>query len=301
MSAMRVTLQPFRDRNKMARFRGVAANGEVVFQSEAYRSTNKRNQTMERLAGAILKALPALLVLLLIGCTTCGCKSTQNLSQTEMQARLATLTEQVRLAQIKSGSPVVADFLSNVPESGAAGFTSTKRALRNPDGTPLVLNGVVQYEEGTAVGLSNSMREFGAVDKAIFVLGGWAPNWLTGDTAKDATVDGLFLYMESPGGGTGLDAEFAAVWAAAPAQEKEAAAAAVAKSYEAMKGLMVEVTTAAGTQAQGVLKQVLKATPYGAASAAVDAIVTVAKDGKTEDVQGTIVAPFTTLPGPATP
>lgn len=249
---------------------------------------------------AWLSAAAMVLAVILIGCTTCGCKSTRNLSQTEMQARMATLTEQVRLAQIKSGSPVVADFLSNVPKSGAAGFTSTKRALRNPDGTPLVLNGVVQYEEGTAVGLSNSMRDFAAVDKAIFVLGGWAPNWLTGDTAKDATVDGLFLYMESSNGTTGLDAEFAAIWAAAPAKEKEAAAAAVAKSYEAMKGMVVEVTTAAGTQAQGILKQVLKATPYGAASAAVEAIVTVATDGKNEDVQGTIIAPFTTLPA-ATP
>jgi hypothetical protein len=236
-----------------------------------------------------------LLILFCVILLIAGCKSTNNLSQTEMQARLATLTEAVRLAQIKSGSPVVADFLSNVPKSGAAGFTSTKRALRNPDGTPLVLNGVVQYEEGTAVGLSNSMREFGAVDKAIFVLGGWAPNWLTGDGAKDCTVDGLFLYIESPGGSSGLDAEFAAVWAQATADEKMAAANAVRLSIEARKGLIVEGITATGAAVVGVLKEVYKATPIGAASAAVEVLL----EANGKRTEATITEPFNTLPASA--
>ena len=51
---MVVTLQPFSDRNGKPRFRGVAANGEIVFASEAYSSAGKRTQTMRRLAGATI-------------------------------------------------------------------------------------------------------------------------------------------------------------------------------------------------------------------------------------------------------
>ena len=99
-----------------------------------------------------------------------GCKSTQTLSQTEMQARLATLTEAVRLEQVRSGSPVVADFLGNVPKSGAAGYTQVQRVVRNPDGTPLILpDGKPAMEGGVAVGLLNSMRDFGNVDQAWLV------------------------------------------------------------------------------------------------------------------------------------
>lgn len=54
MKQMQVRLQPFRDRAHKPRFRGVAKNGEIVFASEAYSSTAKRDQTMARLADALL-------------------------------------------------------------------------------------------------------------------------------------------------------------------------------------------------------------------------------------------------------
>ena len=153
-----------------------------------------------------------------------GCRSTQNLSQTEMQARLATLTEQVRLEQVRSGSPVVADFLGNVPKSGAAGYTQVQRVVRNPDGTPLILpDGKPAMEGGVAVGLLNSMRDFGNVDQAWLVLGGWARNPLTGEVSRDATLDGMFTYVTGGGVGSTVNSEFAAVWAGAPAVEKAAA------------------------------------------------------------------------------
>jgi hypothetical protein len=49
---MTIRLQPFTDRNKKPRFRGVAGNGEIVFASEAYSTAQKRTQTMLRLIAA---------------------------------------------------------------------------------------------------------------------------------------------------------------------------------------------------------------------------------------------------------
>mgnify|MGYP001246061491 CR=1 FL=1 len=222
-----------------------------------------------------------------------GCKSTRNLSQTEMQARLASLTEQVRLAQVQSGSPVVADFLSNVPKSGAAGYTQVQRVVRNPDGTPLLLaDGRPAMEGGVAVGLLNSMRDFGNVNQAWLVLGGWARNPLTGEVSRDATLDGLFTYVSGGGFGSTVNSEFATVWAQAPAAEKAAAAEAVRKALEARKGLIVEGIAATGEAAKGILREVYKATPAGAGLAAVEVLL----EAGGKQVPATVTEPFLTLP-----
>lgn len=222
-----------------------------------------------------------------------GCTSTRNLSQTEMQARVASLTEQVRLAQIQSGSPVVADFLSNVPKSGAAGYTQVKRVVRNPDGTVLLLpDGTPATEGGTAVGLLNSMRDFGDVQQAWLVLGGWARNPLTGEVSRDATLDGMFTYVTGSAVGSTVSPQFAEVWAKATPAEKTAAAEAVKVALEARKGMLVEGLTAAGTVATGILKEVYRATPAGAGLAAVEALIAV--DG--QDTPVTITAPYVTMP-----
>lgn len=222
-----------------------------------------------------------------------GCKSTQNLSQTEMQARLATLTEQVRLEQVRSGSPVVADFLGSVPKSGAAGYTQVQRVVRNPDGTPLILpDGKPAMEGGVAVGLLNSMRDFGNVDQAWLVLGGWARNPLTGEVSRDATLDGMFTYVTGGGVATTVNSEFAAVWAQAPANEKAAAAEAVRKALEIRKGMIVEGIAATGEAVRGVLKEVYRATPAGAGLAAVEVLL----DSGGKEVPATVTEPFRTLP-----
>ncbi|MBT4819475.1 MAG: hypothetical protein HON70_27450 [Lentisphaerae bacterium] len=222
-----------------------------------------------------------------------GCKSTRTLSQTEMQARLAAVTEQVRLAQVRSGSPVMADFLSNVPDSGAAGYTQVKRVVRNPDGTPLILpNGQPAMEGGVAVGLLNSMRDFGNVDQAWLVLGGWARNPLTGEVSRDATLDGLFTYVTGGGVASTVNSEFAAVWAAAPAAEKAAAAEAVRLALEVRKGMIVDGITATGEAARGILREVYRATPAGAGLAAVEVLL----DSNGQQIPATVTEPFRTLP-----
>lgn len=236
----------------------------------------------------------AMLAIIVLAVQVAGCKSTRNLSETEMQARLRTVSEAVRLAQIQSGRPVIADFLSSVPKSGAAGYTSSKRAVRDKDGQPVLLNGVVQFEEQLAVGLANSMREFGAVNEAYFVLGGWGVNPKTGDIQTNATVDGLYLWLTGPGGSSGLDSEFASVWANATPAEKTAAANAVKLAVEARKGLIVEGITAAGEVAKGVLKEVYSATPLGQAAAAVQVLLEKLDGSGT--VAATITEAYTTLP-----
>ena len=96
-----------------------------------------------------------------------------------------------------------------------------------------------------------------------------------------------------------MDSDFAAVWAGATATEKAAAADAVAKALEARKGLAVEIITATGDKAVGVLKEVYRGTPTGAALAAVEVLADVG--GK--DVKGTVIEPFGTTPDgtPAAP
>lgn len=248
-----------------------------------------KTHTMKR---TMAPAAAAAAVLLLAAAVT-GCRTTRNLSQTEMQARLATLTEQVRLEQVRSGSPVVADFLSNVPKSGAAGYTQVERVVRNPDGTPLILaDGRPAMEGGVAVGLLNSMRDFGNVDQAWLVLGGWARNPLTGEVSRDATLDGMFTHVSGGGFGSTVNREFAAVWAAAPAAEKAAAAEAVRLALEARKGLIVEGIAATGEVARGVLKEVYRATPAGAGLAAVEVLL----DAGGREVPATVTEPFRTLP-----
>mgnify|MGYP000945143851 CR=1 FL=1 len=222
-----------------------------------------------------------------------GCKSTQSLSQTEMQARLATLTEAVRLEQVRSGSPVVADFLGNVPKSGAAGYTQVQRVVRNPDGTPLILSdGKPAMEGGVAVGLLNSMRDFGNVDQAWLVLGGWARNPLTGEVSRDATLDGVFTYVTGGGVASTVNREFAAVWAEVPATEKAAAAEAVRKALEVRKGMIVEGIAATGEAVRGILKEVYRATPAGAGLAAVEVLL----ESGGKEVPATVTEPFRTLP-----
>ena len=90
-----------------------------------------------------------------------------------------------------------------------------------------------------------------------------------------------------------MDAEFAAIWAGAPAKEKQAAADAVAKALEARTGLLVEGITAAGEVATGVLKEVYRATPVGAASAAVGVLL---EKSTGEQVKASVVEPFQSLP-----
>lgn len=268
-------------------------------------ATNRKGKVATMQAERGWRAWQAVIVLtmLLAGAVLLGgCTSTRNLSETEAQARYRAITEAVRLEQIKSGSPVVADFLSNVPKSGAAGYTQVQRVVRNPDGSVLLVNGQPAMEGGVAVGLLNSMRDFGNVNQAWLVLGGWARNPLTGEVSRDATLDGLFAYVTGPGFGSNVDPEFAAVWADAPAKEKQAAADAVARALEGRKGLLVEGVTAAGEVAKGVLREVYRATPVGAATAAVEALIEQSGGSK---IPVTITEPFHTLPSaaatPATP
>jgi hypothetical protein len=249
-----------------------------------------RTNTMKRTTALVIACAGMLML------AATGCKSTQSLSQTEMQARLATLTEAVRLEQVRSGSPVVADFLGNVPKSGAAGYTQVKRVVRNPDGTPLILpDGQPAMEGGVAVGLLNSMRDFGNVDQAWLVLGGWARNPLTGEVSRDATLDGMFTYVTGGGVASTVNSEFAAVWAEAPAAEKAAAAEAVHKALEARKGMVVEGITATGEAARGILREVYRATPAGAGLAAVEVLL----DADGQQIPATVTEPFRTLPSAA--
>jgi hypothetical protein len=243
--------------------------------------------TMKRMAALVIAGAGMLML------AATGCKSTQSLSQTEMQARLATLTEAVRLEQVRSGSPVVADFLGNVPKSGAAGYTQVQRVVRNPDGTPLILpDGKPAMEGGVAVGLLNSMRDFGNVDQAWLVLGGWARNPLTGEVSRDATLDGMFTYVTGGGVASTVNREFAAVWAEAPATEKAAAAEAVRKALEVRKGMIVEGIAATGEAVRGILKEVYRATPAGAGLAAVEVLL----ESGGKEVPATVTEPFRTLP-----
>jgi hypothetical protein len=249
-----------------------------------------RTNTMKRTTALVIACAGMLML------AATGCKSTQSLSQTEMQARLATLTEAVRLEQVRSGSPVVADFLGNVPKSGAAGYTQVQRVVRNPDGTPLILpDGKPAMEGGVAVGLLNSMRDFGNVDQAWLVLGGWARNPLTGEVSRDATLDGMFTYVTGGGVASTVNSEFAAVWAEAPAAEKAAAAEAVRKALEARKGMIVEGITATGEAARGILREVYRATPAGAGLAAVEVLL----DADGQQIPATVTEPFRTLPSAA--
>jgi|GEM_PF-3063730 len=247
----------------------------------------KRFMRTNRMA-MVLIACAGLLIL-----AVAGCKSTRTLSQTEAQARLVTVTEQVRLEQVRSGSPVVADFLGNVPKSGAAGYTQVQRVVRNPDGTPLLLpDGMPAMEGGVAVGLLNSMRDFGNVDQAWLVLGGWARNPLTGEVSRDATLDGMFTYVTGGGVASAVNSEFAAVWAQAPAAEKAAAAEAVRQALEARKGMIVEGITATGEAARGILREVYRATPAAAGLAAVEVLL----DADGRQIPATITEPFRTFP-----
>lgn len=50
---MQVRLDLFQDRGGCTRFRGIAANGEIVFASEAYATPAKAKQTVKRLVGAV--------------------------------------------------------------------------------------------------------------------------------------------------------------------------------------------------------------------------------------------------------
>lgn len=246
-----------------------------------------KHDTMKRTVALAVAGAAMLLV------AATGCRSTQSLGQTEMQARLATLTEAVRLEQVRSGSPVVADFLGNVPKSGAAGYTQVQRVVRNPDGTPLILpDGKPAMEGGVAVGLLNSMRDFGNVDQAWLVLGGWARNPLTGEVSRDATLDGMFTHVSGGGVASTVNHEFAAVWAEAPAAEKTAAAEAVRKALEVRKGMIVEGVAATGEAVRGILREVHRATPVGAGLAAVEVLL----ESGGKQVPATVTEPFRTLP-----
>lgn len=236
-------------------------------------------------------------------CTGCGMRrSLGSLSRSQEEAKLETVTEQVRLAAANRGDTLMADFLAHVPKNGgASGYTERREPLKNPDGTYLLdSKGNVQYGHCTAIGLCASMRDFAGFQEAMLVLGGQAINPKTGQIAEGPYLNGLFAYFTGQTVSSGPNTEFAKVWANAPVSEKQAAAEAVARSLEAWKGLIVEGTTAAGEQVTGVLKQVLKATPYGAASAAVDAVITVASGTKDQkDVPATITAPFVSRPAGA--
>lgn len=234
--------------------------------------------------------LLALVSVMLASCKSMGIGS---LAKSQEQAKLESVTAAAREAAAARGDVVLADFLANVPKSGASGFTLRDKVVRDPTtGQPVLdQDGYVQYEKVLGVGLVNSMREIGGLQTAYLMLGGQAINPITGDIKPGPYVNGLFLYftgqIESK-----LDSEFAAVWADAPAKEKQAAAEAVAKGLTAWKGLIVEGVTAGGQQITGILKEVIKATPAGAASAAVDVLIEAA--GKT--TPATITAPFVSLP-----
>ena len=234
------------------------------------------------------------LALMASGCSTTAEK---NLSQTREQARQQGVTEGVRMAMVEKGTSQVADFLSNVPESGAVGYAENTRLrvdpatggfAKNPDGSYVM-------EKAVAIGKSNSMREIdmpaGQVELHL-VLGGMARNPKTGDFSDGGAMDGLWLWITAGGLSSGLDTDFAAVWANAPAAEKLAAAEAVAKAITARIGGWETVIDATGRTVKGILKEVGKSTPIGAGLAAVEVLL---DDGGT-DVTGTIVERFAGMP-----
>jgi len=171
---------------------------------------------------------------------------------------------------------------------------SVRKVLRTPDGTPVLLpDGRPAFEGGTAVGLINSMRDFRDVEEAWLVLGGWSRNPRTGEVSHDASLDGVFTYVAGEEVNSGVDADFAAVWARAPAREKAAAAEAVRQALAARKGMLVEGITAAGETTRGILREVRAATPVGAGRAAVEVLL---EDDAGQPVPATVTEPFRSLP-----
>jgi hypothetical protein len=243
------------------------------------------------------------LVIAVFAVAVSGCKSTENLSETQQQALMAAYNAQaVKLATSKDDDHI-AEFLSAMPESGAVGWAKSERpaygqdglVLKNPDGT-------IAFITDEAIGKSNSMRDFPAgVEEALFKLAGIAVNPKTGEilslggdrSAGEkvnglARLEGLSLYMKGNNAGSTMSAKFAQVWADKTVAEKNAAANGVKLALEAKKGMIVEILSATGDVVRGVLKEVSKATPMGAGLAAVEAIVTTA-DGT--EVSGHVVEP----------
>jgi len=236
-----------------------------------------------------------MMVWILTGCSTFGNKANakQILAQSELQARLDSVSADVRkLAIAQGGAPVIPDVLSITPEKGAAGASYKGKVARNPDLTPLLVGGKPVFEGSWAIGTSNSMRDVGNMSEAYLVLGGWAVNPKTGNLPDGAELDGLFLYMTGTNASSTMDSTFAAVWANASVAQKQAAADALLKYYQGKKDFVTSVITATGEQVTGIVKEVYSATPVGGAVAAVKALVDVA--GK--PVEGTFVAPYTVKP-----
>jgi len=250
---------------------------------------------------SLIELLVVIAVVAVLAAMVTGCslrRSVGTLAESQQQAQLATVTEDVRLAAAARGDVLFANFLSEVPKlGGAAGYTERREPLKNPDGSYLLdENGNVQYGHCVAIGLCASMRDIAGFDEAMLVLGGQAINPKDGKIEPGPYLNGLFAYLTGKGVSSGPSAAFAKVWADATVGEKQAAADAVARSLEAWKGLIVEGVTATGEQARGVLKEVLRATPAGVAAAAVDVVLQTV-DGKRQEA--TITAPFVSVPASA--
>lgn len=229
-------------------------------------------KTAMRMVGMLVAA--GLVVVSLVGCSS---KTSRMLAMTDEVARRQAQTEQVLLELAKRGNGVVADALAAMPESGAVGWTKTTRAVRDSKNEPARdPKGDVVFETGEAIGKSNSMRDLGNLEEATMILGGLARNLHTGEVEAGAAFDGFAIYVKGMQISSTMSTDFASVWANASVEEKRAAADAVKAAYEARKGMIVEGINAVGDVVSGTLTQVLRATPYGAGLAVVEAIATVA-------------------------
>ena len=242
---------------------------------------------MMKHATAITVALGALL---LAGCGTIGSKSPSP-EQLAMEAQYQALVRQLdAAATVKAtdaGDNHIAEVGSVVPQSGAFGWARHRK--------PVILDGKLQfdqagkvvYDEQEAIGKSNSMREISSVDAVAFTLAGVPVDPSTGELYTDKLV-GLFLTLKQGAANTGLDSDFAAVWAGKTTAEKQAGAAAAAEYLKTKIGGIVAAITATGDQVTGILKEVQSATPVGAGLAAVKTVIE--RDGKAE--AATVVEPL---------
>ena len=237
----------------------------------------------------------ALLALALASCRTSQTAKTSPKPETvaleaQYQAEIRRLNTIALQQATDKDDNHLAEALSAMPDSGAVGWAKHQNLERLKDGTPLLdPKGEPVFSTQEALGKSNSMREIQGVDAVAFTLAGVPTDPTTGGLYADKLV-GLHLTLKQGSAGTGLDADFAEVWAGKTANEKQAGADAAAKYLKTKLDGRVEAIDALGRQITGILKQVYEATPVGGGLAAVRTLIQT--DDSPTPTPATVVQPL---------
>jgi hypothetical protein len=213
----------------------------------------------------------------------------------------------VLLELARRGDGVIPDTVAHVEDGSTVGWAMAKRCIRDEANKPLLLpDGTAQFETTSAIGKSKSSREFGNITKGTIKLAGVGFDLQTGQLQPWSILEGVVVHIEGSGGSSTVNAQWAAVWGDAVAEEKTAIIAGLAElaaargaafavKCEALSNGAARFITSVGDVTGKVLSHVILPTPTELAAAGVTKIVqaVIGKDGG--GTQSVLVADTPTL------